>query len=172
MKMYKKPTWNIGGVTAYKLFYVGCSRARKKEPCYCRWWNQNQQIWEWIQGEIDFHRFRDSRLSNARNPNSLKRFHEQKNATLDFYLRWRFLCIRAKPWRRSRRWKSRRSSNTRLVGHRGFWTQACAGSKSFFFSVGARYGVKARALFAGVSSCRSASNNKGEAVDFSFVVCE
>lgn len=30
--------------------------------------------------------------------------------------------------------------------------------------------VKAQALFAEVSSCRSASNNKGEAVGFSFVV--
>lgn len=54
--------------------------------------------------KIDFHRFRDSRISNARNRNSLKRFYEQKNATLDFHLRWRFsVRIRAKPLRRSRR---------------------------------------------------------------------
>lgn len=53
---------------------------------------------------FDFHRFRDSRISNARNRNSLKRFYEQKNATLDFHLRWRFsVRIRAKPLRRSRR---------------------------------------------------------------------
>ena len=32
--------------------------------------------------------------------------------------------------------------------------------------------VKAQALFAEVSSCQAASNNKGEAVGFSFVVCE
>lgn len=44
------------------------------------------------------------KIYNARNRNSLKRFYEQKNATLDFHLRWRFsVRIRAKPLRRSRR---------------------------------------------------------------------